>query len=127
MAIEITGGRPGLPESALHRGNASRGSPTTSYSTGSWRRATPTPSRSWWRGTARWCWASAAASSAIPSDAEDAFQATFLVLVARRPGRSGVASRPGRLVAPGWLAASPSRPTGPPPRALRTGEREGWE
>ena len=35
----------------------------------------------WWRGTGRWCWRSAVACCAIEHAAEDAFQATFLILV----------------------------------------------
>ena len=41
------------------------------------------PSRPWWRGTGRWSWASAGGVLRDPHDAEDAFQATFLILVRR--------------------------------------------
>ena len=40
-------------------------------------------SRPWWPGTARWCRACAAGLLTDPNDVEDAFQATFLVLVRR--------------------------------------------
>ena len=69
-----------------------RHSPTASCCTPSPRGATRPPSPPWSSGTGRWSGACAAACCASDQDAEDAFQATFLVL-ARKAGVDAMARR----------------------------------
>ena len=69
----------------------SRGGRRSGYRRGSSSAATSTagtrrPSRRSWPVTGRWSWASAGVSSPTGSDAEDAFQATFVILA--RKGRT---------------------------------------
>ena len=83
--------------------------------------ATRRRSPRWCGGTARWCWASAAASCGNAHDAEDAFQATFLVLARK----AGSIRRGGSLAAgcTGSPATSPARPSSTKTNA-GTGKRE---
>ena len=81
-------------------GIAAAGSRTVSSWNGSSRaamRLPSWPSPPWSSGTGRWCWAVCRRILADPHDAEDAFQATFLVLV-RQAGSIRVDGSVGR-----WL------------------------
>ena len=98
-------------------------SATSSCSNDSSRVETRRPRRhspSWYSGTGRWCWASAAASWATAHEAEDAFQATFLVLAAE----GGLGACAGRRSRAGSTASPCARPKRPASAAARRRARE---
>ncbi len=72
-------------------------SPTPSSWSASSAGMTSRPSRRSWRGTGRWCSAVCRGILRDPNDAEDAFQAVFLVLVKK------AGSIRGRVILGGWL------------------------